>query len=69
MKHFYVKGFEGHYPVGTAAVVSAPSRRRARQLVNVQLANHGLPPLKPTDVLVEMRNDSERAAVLLDGDY
>jgi hypothetical protein len=69
---FLVTGFDGHYPVGTAAIVYAQGREEAKQSLLAELREQGLgkddpdgwtlepltpPPLRP------------HVHIILNGDY
>lgn len=61
--------FCGHWPVGTAAVVTAESPERAAELLEAELAKNGLPQkVKPTDMW-RHESDQETVQILCDGDY
>lgn len=47
MKIFTCTDFVGHYPVGTAAVILAPSKEGAETKLREHLASIGLPQEKP----------------------
>ena len=71
MKVFYATGFQGHWPVGTSAVMVAKDRDEALYLLGVELAKHGL---KPGDAygdfeVVELDTSVANAVVLQDGEY
>lgn len=61
--------FEGRYPVGTAAVVVARTRKAAADLLNDELRAHDIPPRATPDQFVRLRTDRAHALVLCDGDY
>ena len=42
MKVFTCTNFEGHYGVGTSAIIVAPTLKRAKQLLEEALENDGL---------------------------
>jgi hypothetical protein len=61
--------FRGHWPVGTAAVVTADTPERAAQLLEVALAARGLiQPVKAEDMRM-YGPKHESVEILLDGDY
>lgn len=68
MKVFYSYDFEGHWPVGSAAIVIEGSRELARLLLDKELADHGLEDSKEY-TLVEMDLTEAQAIILCDGDY
>ena len=56
-----------HYPVGGASIVIAEDKKRAKQLLNKELKEHGL---EPNDYsLQEIDISIAHAIVLNDGDY
>lgn len=61
--------FEGHNPVGTAAVVVAVNQSQAANLLEQELIKHGLfVTIKPEEmILVDRTNCNVR--VLRNGDY
>ena len=63
------KGFEGHWPVGTAAVVVARDAEQAAELLEAELAEHGVPQKVDPASLVELGLSLPKAVVLLDGNY
>ena len=61
--------FEGHYPVGTAALVIAKTQGRAAYLLNAELRRKGLPgDVKPEEMVLTLP-DEEQVIILHDGDY
>lgn len=68
MKVYTIKGFRGHYPVGTAAIVVAENLDRATELINHELDSEGLPPIH-TDELTEVDLSEESVDLLCNGDY
>jgi hypothetical protein len=67
MKVFTCKDFEGHYPVGRAAVIVAPSKNKARQLLLEELGKTFLNP--HVGELTEVGLENPTAIILNDGDY
>lgn len=71
MNVYTIKGFQGHYPVGTAAIVVAESKERALVLLNEELTKEYLPSIKDTDIaqlrLVDLNTES--VDILCTGDY
>ena len=60
--------FTGHYPVGTAAVIAAPSQEVAAEMLNSELQLRGLPgDAKPEDMILYPVDDNCR--ILTDGNY
>jgi len=67
MKIYYSTDFEGHWPVGTAAVVVAETEERARDLFDQELEAQGL---KDDDyTLQQIDPEVEVVHILGDGDY
>lgn len=69
--------FEGHYPVGTAALVIAETKERAADLLNAELIKRGLPntdivgyqpDVKPGEMVL-IRTDEERVIILNNREY
>ena len=53
MNYYTNTTFKGYYPVGTAAVVHARSRKEAAERLNAELVQIGLPgDVKPEDMLL-----------------
>lgn len=70
MKVFFARGFEGHYPVGTSAVIVARNKDEAHVLLNSQLIGMGLPQKKESNYeLEEVATDRTGVIILQDGDY
>lgn len=69
MKVFTCKGFRGHNPVGTAAVVVAQSAEEAALLLTGHLHAIGLPQTIEASRMEEVKTDSLHVRVLCDGDY
>lgn len=67
MRLFSSKDFEGHWPVGTAAVVMAEDEAAARVLLLAELKEHHLSVGEFT--LQEIPMGKPLAVVLSDGDY
>ena len=67
MRVFVCTDHAGHYPVGTASVVLAPTREDAERMLAVALAEKSLPALGFT--LRELPATEPRAVVLCDGEY
>lgn len=61
--------FRGHWPVGTAAVVTANSPERAAKLLETELDRIGLgQPVEPEEMIL-FESNQESVAILRDGDY
>lgn len=68
MKVFTCTNFEGHYPVGVAAIIVAPTRKRAMQLLEEALENDGL-HLDGDETLEEVPLKKSFCELLNNGDY
>lgn len=68
MKVYVCTDFNGVWPVGTSAIVIAEDARKARVLLDIELANRGLTQNKPF-TLTEVSTTQAVALVLQDGDY
>lgn len=69
---FAVTGFEGHYPVGTAAIVYAFGREQCKAVLKQKLRERGLDggdPDKWTISPLTPLPQKPSAHILLDGDY
>lgn len=70
MKTFTCTKFQGHFPVGSAAVVTAKTRERARSVLSAELKRNGL---KGDELLledlIELNTKLEGVAILCDGNY
>lgn len=73
MNVYYIKGFPGHYPVGTAAVVVARDRLHAFDLLNEKLTKEHFLPMGLKDInpeqFIQLDTNSAHCVVLQDGDY
>lgn len=70
MKLFSCVDHDAFWPVGVASVVVAPSKRRARVLLDRALIERGLRPGKEYPyTLDEISLEREDAYILDDGDY
>ncbi len=70
MRVFYATGFEGHWPVGTSAVIVARDKDEAYVLLNNKLIGIGLPQSKDHDfTMEEVETDRTSVVVLQDGNY
>lgn len=65
-KVFQTTAFEGHYPVGTAAVMVATSAKAAERALNAKLKEMGLPGDAEARFIHEVTDSVD---VLLNGDY
>lgn len=68
MKLWTNNKFEGHWPVGTAAVVVAENAQDAVDYLNFFLCEAGLPPAT-TEQMEEMPLVEGQVNILSDGDY
>ena len=69
MKVWTITGFEGRWPVGTAAVVVAESPVTAALFLNNELEVHGLPRSAFPDDFQEMPTNQSLSRILCNGDY
>jgi hypothetical protein len=63
---FTCTSFDGHWPVGTSAVVNAESHDDAAKILEQELAKHGLPQKISAMQMVQF---TEQVKILQDGDY
>lgn len=68
MKVFTHNKFEGHWPVGTAAVVVAENTAQAKDYLDHFLAESGLPDCDKND-FVELPLVDGAVSILCDGAY
>jgi hypothetical protein len=61
--------FTGHYPVGTAAVVTADNVALAIQLLEAELVRQGLPQQIKPEQLIPMVTSTRKVRILCNGDY
>lgn len=69
---FLVTSFEGHYPVGTAAIVYGYDREHAKRVLLAELLPQGLGRDNPDEWTIEPVTPAPatpRARVILNGDY
>lgn len=69
MNVYAATGFSGHWPVGTAAVIIAPSAERAVELLNKESRSNGLPGDATVNHLTHVCSKQEQVLILNDGDY
>jgi hypothetical protein len=69
MKVFYNTEFDGHYPVGAAALVVAKDAKSAAKLLETQLGLVGLPQHIFVNDMVEVKTNKETTIMLNDGEY
>jgi len=68
MKIWVNNKFEGHWPVGTAAVVIAETEKDAAEYLSLFLRESGLPDAEPEDMELMPFEDGE-VRILADGNY
>lgn len=61
--------FEGHWPVGVAAVVIADTRGQAAQMLNQALLSRGLSATAKEDQFDPLPTNKPLVVILRDGDY
>lgn len=69
MKVFTCDNFEGHYPVGAAAVIVAANELVARTMLIDHLAMIGLPQTDPAKLAINELPIKPGVTVLVDGNY
>ena len=72
MKVYGTTDFTGHYPVGTAAVVTANSEQGACDILNAELVKRGLPGDAAPSAMFQIRTGKMHRTVcwiMNDGDY
>lgn len=69
MNIYTTTGFEGHYPVGTAAVVRADSPEEAADKLNHELVCQGLIGDATAANMFLFENPDEHVRILCDGNY
>jgi hypothetical protein len=69
MKTWTCNSFIGHYPVGTALVVSAENVEMAIILIEEKLSSIGLEQTIEPDQLVPLPTRHRHVRILHDGDY
>lgn len=67
MKFFTCTNFDGHYPVGTAAVIIAKDFDEARELLRIELEGHSLDSSQSLEL--EEIEVKPQAIILCDGNY
>ena len=68
MKLFYNIQFDGHYPVGTSAIVWAKSAMAAAQILSDELKANNLSQVIDVNDMVEFKLVN-KCIILQDGDY
>lgn len=69
MKTWTCNNFTGHYPVGTALVVTADDIQTAIAWVEKALADAGLPQRIRPEQLIPMPRGHRHVRILCNGDY
>ena len=69
MKVWLNNEFQGHYPVGTAAVVAAESAEEAAELLNSALLSIGLSASATATQFEELNTLTQNVIILCDGSY
>lgn len=71
MKVFTCTNFEGHYPVGAAAVVVARDEKKAKELLDLELRTQGLElgDATLTEICMASSTTEPVVLVLADGNY
>ena len=69
MNTWTITDFEGHYPVGTAAVVTAETVDMAIKLLESELSRIGLTQKIKPEQLIPMVTSSRKVRILCDGNY
>jgi len=69
MKTWTINNFKGHWPVGTAAVVTAESVEMAIIWLEKRLDEEGLPQTIKPEQLIPVVTSSRWVRILNDGEY
>lgn len=69
MNVYTSKGFEGHYPVGTAAVVVAKNAEIAAAILQDALRREGLDQSINSEDMKELETENSLVVILNDGNY
>ncbi len=72
MKIFYSTDFEGHWPVGTSAIIVAKDEEAARVLLEAEAKGRGLTGRQSDGspaTLHELSSRGEKVIILTDGNY
>jgi hypothetical protein len=69
MKVFKITGFDGHWPVGTAAVVVAKDTYQAAKILQASLEESGLKRDISEESLIEIDTGLMSVHILCDGNY
>lgn len=68
MKVFICTDFNGHYPVGTSALIIAKDIETAKSMLSKELEEIGLSQ-EPNFTLDEIKTRKEQVIILNDGNY
>lgn len=69
MKTWTCNDFEGHWPVGTALVVTADNVELAIKMIEEELDKRGLPQKIEPKQLIPLPTRHRHVRILCDGDY
>jgi hypothetical protein len=69
LKVFTSTSFDGHYPIGVAAVIIAKDKHCAAMLLSNALFDAGLNAKVTEGDVVEINKSEELAVILCDGNY
>lgn len=69
MTVWFNTSFQGHWPVGTSAVVVAPTKQEAAALLEAELARIGLAQKVDWQTMQELCVTTPGALILQNGDY
>lgn len=69
MSVFTCDDFEGHYPVGSAAIIIAANELVAKQMLLDHLSEIGLPQRAPEKITVRLLDIRPGVTILVDGNY
>ncbi len=61
--------FDSCWPIGSAAVVVANTKREALKLLNIELRKCGLPETNVLNEFVRLKIDKPQAKIIIDDDY
>ena len=61
--------FDGHFPVGSSAVVVADNKKEAAELLNARLEQIGLEPTAIEDEFEKVKTRTKQVIILNDGSY
>lgn len=67
---YYNTSFQGHYPVGTSAIVCADSPEQAATMLENILKAEGLEQIVPVESMIAFSDNSEPSVLILNnGNY